>query len=157
MQVKVTIETKNICIYIYIYIRAYIWVPSSRLKLLDTLKVAQVASVIIHSNSRSGLPVQSTRSRGGREMRKRDKSRGEVIPLARRITLFIFTLSIYVYTCTMIQYRRNVAFVLHATLSNILARNTLEEQTRLESGFSRRQTSVGGNKGGYANFNVSCR
>lgn len=91
-------------------------------------------------------------------MRKRDKSRGEVIPLARRITLFIFPLSIYVYTCTMIQYRRNVAFVLHATLSNILAkpRNTLEEQTRLESGFSRRQTSVGENKGGYANFNVSC-
>lgn len=55
----------------------------------------------------------------------------------------------------MIQYRHNVASVLHATSVTSLceaAQYSPEEQTRLESGFSRRQTSVGENKGGNANF-----
>lgn len=49
-------------------------------------------------------------------MRKRDKSRGEVIPLARRITLFYFSsldLCIYMYNDPVSSQR--LAFVLHAT------------------------------------------
>lgn len=51
-------------------IHSSIWVPSSRLKLLHTLKVAQVPSVIIHSNSRSGL--RSIHEKQGRETNEKE-------------------------------------------------------------------------------------
>ena len=71
-----------------------------------------LSSTLIHDPAY----VQSTGKAGEeeRQMGKRDKSRGEVIPLARRITLFIFSsLDLCIYMYNDPQYRRNVAFVLH--------------------------------------------
>lgn len=144
MQVKETIETKNIY--------SSIWVPSSRLKLLHTLKVAQVPSVIIHSNSRSGLRSIHRKSRGGGETNEKEGQ----IPRRSNSTRssyysFYFFLSRFMYIhvqWSTVSSQRSIRLTSLHPLTSLCepAQYSLEEQTRLESGFSRRQTSVGGNK-----------